>query len=97
MIYRILGLATILHTIFSNPIFSVCTVPEMAADPAIVAEIRALMTAIHEEDIPMCEGVQAGLESRLWPPGPLATQEGCLPRFHAWLAERLLDGGASDG
>jgi phenylpropionate dioxygenase-like ring-hydroxylating dioxygenase large terminal subunit len=46
---------------------------------------------VHHEDIEMCDGVQKGLQSPLWKPGRLATQEHALWRFHQLLAEGLAD------
>ena len=62
---------------------------ELARDPAAVAEYRSILRAIHAEDIPMCEGVQRGLASRVWQPGRLSRQEATLARFHRYLAERV--------
>ena len=44
---------------------------------------------IHLEDIDACRGVQRGIAAQLWQPGPLSPLEGCLTRFHTYLADRL--------
>ena len=62
---------------------------ELAGAEGAAASIAAVVRQVHLEDIAVCEGVQRGLASRLWEPGPLALQEGCLARFHRHLAERL--------
>ncbi len=59
--------------------------PELAAIPSVVDEYRAIINAIHLEDIPMCEGVQRGVTSPLYTPGPLSKLEACLWRFHLHL------------
>jgi phenylpropionate dioxygenase-like ring-hydroxylating dioxygenase large terminal subunit len=63
--------------------------PAHAAVPEIVDGVSQALTEIHLEDIPMCEGIQRGIQSRLWQPGPLAVHERCLQQFHRYLAERL--------
>jgi hypothetical protein len=40
----------------------------------------------------MCEGVQKGLQSELWKPGRLSTQEKPLWLFHRYLVEQLAAG-----
>jgi len=59
--------------------------PELAAMPSVVEEYRAAVVAIHLEDIPMCEGVQRGVTSPLYVPGPLSHLEACVWRFHRHL------------
>ena len=60
-----------------------------AAVPEIVDGVCQAVNDIHLEDIPMCEGIQRGIQSRLWQPGPLSVHERCLQQFHRYLAERL--------
>jgi phenylpropionate dioxygenase-like ring-hydroxylating dioxygenase large terminal subunit len=59
--------------------------PSLAADPAFVEVVKGQLNAIHLEDIPACEGVQKGVASPLYEPGPLSPLEGCLWRFHRHL------------
>lgn len=59
--------------------------PALAASPEFAAAFREQVTAIHMEDIPACEGVQRGVASRLYAPGPLSHLEACLWRFHRFL------------
>ncbi|MBW2282511.1 MAG: aromatic ring-hydroxylating dioxygenase subunit alpha [Deltaproteobacteria bacterium] len=67
----------------------------MLAAPGVIGEddvdgMKAIFTEVHVEDIGVCDAVQAGLQSRLWQPGPLARPyEGVLGRFHRYLLERL--------
>ncbi len=63
--------------------------PAFAAAPAAMAGFRAQVDAIHREDIPACEGVQAGVTSPLYAPGPLSRLEAPLWRFHQHLIARL--------
>ena len=65
--------------------------PEHAKSEEVVSAVRDVVTRIHLEDIPMCEGVQQGIRSRLWRPTRLSPQEATLRRFHAWLADALCD------
>lgn len=67
------------------------TPPEFAAVPEFVAHYREQVAAIHAEDIPACEGVQAGVASPLYEPGPLSHLEAPLWRFHRHLKARLGD------
>ena len=62
---------------------------EAAGDAALVAGVRQAFDAIHQEDIAMCLGVQRGLGSRLWRPGPQSLQEKTLWMFHRYLADRM--------
>lgn len=63
--------------------------PEIAANESARDFILDVSTKVHLEDIGVCDGVQRGLESRLWEPGPLSRHEGALTLFHRYLAERL--------
>lgn len=62
---------------------------EFAASPEAVAYLRASVQAVHAEDIAACEGVQAGVASPFYRPGPLSHLEAPVWRFHAHLARRL--------
>ena len=64
---------------------------EMAENQGIVDFVVKATRQVHAEDIPMCDGVQKGLQSPLWEPGRLATQERALWRFHRLLAEHMRD------
>jgi phenylpropionate dioxygenase-like ring-hydroxylating dioxygenase large terminal subunit len=61
------------------------TPPEFAAQPDYVAVFREQVSAVHQEDIAICERTQAGVTSPLYAPGPLSHLEGCLWRFHLHL------------
>ncbi|MFM1960073.1 MAG: hypothetical protein RL588_1590 [Pseudomonadota bacterium] len=63
--------------------------PELAALPGFAEQMRMAVLAVHEEDIPMCQGVQAGVASGRYAPGPLSPLERPLWRFHRHLASRL--------
>jgi phenylpropionate dioxygenase-like ring-hydroxylating dioxygenase large terminal subunit len=56
---------------------------------ALVEMISAVSRDVHLEDIPACEGIQRGLQSRAWQPGALSQQEATLRHFHRYLAERV--------
>ncbi|HEV2366137.1 MAG TPA: aromatic ring-hydroxylating dioxygenase subunit alpha [Caulobacteraceae bacterium] len=60
--------------------------PELAADAAEMEAARAQVLAIHLEDIPMCERVQAGLNSPDAALGPLSHLEAGVARFRDWVA-----------
>lgn len=70
-------------------------VPEAAlADPAQrgnVDAFRAFADTIHRQDIEACQGVQAGLRSRLAEPGRLSHLELCVWQLHQYVRERLGD------
>jgi phenylpropionate dioxygenase-like ring-hydroxylating dioxygenase large terminal subunit len=68
---------------------------ELAANEAVVELVNKATTDVHREDIPVCEGIQAGLQSRLWTPGRLSVQEATLRHFHRFLAERITAGTAA--
>jgi phenylpropionate dioxygenase-like ring-hydroxylating dioxygenase large terminal subunit len=63
--------------------------PEFAAKEELAAALVDSAAEIHREDIPVCEGVQRGVQSRLWSAGSLSRHEATLIRFHRYLAERL--------
>ena len=50
---------------------------------------RDSFNRVHLEDIPACEGIQAGIQSRIWSPGPLSIQEATLHHFHQQLANAV--------
>ncbi|MFI4975516.1 MAG: aromatic ring-hydroxylating dioxygenase subunit alpha [Caulobacterales bacterium] len=66
--------------------------PRMAAVAQFVAAYREQVMAVHLEDIPACEGIQRGVTSPLYRPGPLSHLEGCLWRFHRFLQARVREG-----
>ncbi|MDO8802093.1 aromatic ring-hydroxylating dioxygenase subunit alpha [Phenylobacterium sp.] len=59
--------------------------PDLAAIPEFVAGFRAQALAIHDEDIPVCEGAQKGVTSPLYIPGPLSHLEASVWRLHRFL------------
>ena len=61
----------------------------LAATPDVVAGAKEVLTRIHLEDIPMCEGIQKGMQSLSWKPGRLSRQEENLRRFHRYLSDAL--------
>lgn len=63
--------------------------PELAEVPAIAAQYREAINGIHLEDIPVCAGMQRGVESPFYEPGPLSHLEACLWRFHSYLKRAL--------
>ncbi|WP_309644092.1 aromatic ring-hydroxylating dioxygenase subunit alpha [Phenylobacterium sp.] len=56
------------------------------ADAAAIETYRAQLQAIHLEDIPICERVQAGLSSQGARLGPLSPLEEGIARFQAFVA-----------
>ncbi len=60
-----------------------------AKDAATVELVSDFLRQVHLEDIPVCEGVQRGIQSRIWRPGLLSRQEETLSAFHRYLTERL--------
>ncbi len=65
--------------------------PEVASDDPFVGVLLRASDAIHQEDIPLCEGIQRGVRSRVWQPGRLSPLEKTVWLFHRYLAEKLLD------
>lgn len=63
--------------------------PELAATEGAPAMLLESFREVHLQDIAACEGVQRGLESRIWRPGPLSVLERCLTEFHQHLAKQL--------
>ena len=63
--------------------------PEQASNSGVIEAYSKMLDRIHHEDIPVCEGVQRGLQSRLWKPGILSRHEKTLRLFHRYLADRL--------
>ncbi|CAN5841745.1 hypothetical protein BH11PSE1_BH11PSE1_10040 [soil metagenome] len=63
--------------------------PDFAAVPEFVEGFRAQAMAIHDEDIPVCEGAQKGVTSPLYTPGPLSHLEASVWRLHQFLKSRL--------
>ena len=61
-----------------------------AATPDVIAGAKEILTRIHLEDIPMCEGIQRGMQSLSWKPGRLSRQEEKLRRFHRYLSDALV-------
>ena len=63
--------------------------PAIAGSEDAAELMSETLRQIHLEDIAVCEAVQRGLSSRLWRAGPLSAKEGCLVRFHRYLAKQL--------
>jgi phenylpropionate dioxygenase-like ring-hydroxylating dioxygenase large terminal subunit len=76
------------HDRFTLDIHLLAPAP-LADDPQFVARTAAIATAIHLEDIPMCEGVWRGMNSRFAAVGRLSHLEGANFRFYRYLRERL--------
>lgn len=62
---------------------------EAASDERWVSANEQIMTAIHLEDIPVCEGVWKGMHSRYFEAGRLSHLEEGNWRFHNFLRERM--------
>jgi phenylpropionate dioxygenase-like ring-hydroxylating dioxygenase large terminal subunit len=60
-----------------------------AAVPEFVESYREAVMAVHLEDIQVCEGVQRGVLSPLYQPGPLSHLEASAWRFHRFLQRHL--------
>jgi phenylpropionate dioxygenase-like ring-hydroxylating dioxygenase large terminal subunit len=60
--------------------------PEQASDPAAMAQAKAQLWAIHQEDMVVCERTQAGLRSPDAALGPLSILEAGVARFREWAA-----------
>ena len=60
--------------------------PAAAADPGLMEAAKAGVLAVHLEDIPVCERVQAGLRSSDAVLGPLSPLEAGVARFREWVA-----------
>ena len=61
--------------------------PEQLADTAHVETLKAQLTAIHLEDIPMCERTQAGLQAANATLGPLSPLETGVASFRNWVSK----------
>lgn len=59
--------------------------PDACADAEQMAAGRALTMAVHQEDITVCDGVQAGLRSPDAILGPLSPLEAGVARFRRWI------------
>jgi phenylpropionate dioxygenase-like ring-hydroxylating dioxygenase large terminal subunit len=70
----------------------VCAPESVRAAPDFEAKLaasRALLDAVHREDMATCAAVQRGLRSRLAAPGALSPLEGTLAHFHRWWLTRM--------
>ena len=63
--------------------------PALAGLPGFAEGYRQQVAAVHAEDIAVCEGVQSGVSSPDYRPGPLSPLERPLWRFHRHLARRM--------
>lgn len=59
--------------------------PEACADAERMAAGRGMTMAVHQEDIIVCDGVQAGLRSPDAVLGPLSPLEAGVARFRRWI------------
>lgn len=79
----------------------VVAVPEAAAAApdleAKVAEQRAILDAVHRQDMAVCAGVQRGLRSRLAHPSRLSPLEDTVLHFQRWVRDRLDETAARAG
>ena len=69
-----------------------CVPLDAASDPAQSAALdtlRAIVDAIHRQDIAACDGVQQGLRARLAAPGPLSHLEKPIAQLARWWRERM--------
>lgn len=57
----------------------------MASNSEAIAEIVDSTTAIHLEDIPVCEGVWKSVNGRFYKPGRFSHLEACLWQFYRYL------------
>lgn len=62
----------------------------LANNEEVVKLAQAFLRNVHFEDIPVCEGIQRGIQSRIWQPGLLNRQEATLNHFHRFLIDRLM-------
>lgn len=63
--------------------------PTLAGLPGFAEGYIEQLSAVHAEDMVACEGVQAGVASPDYRPGPLSPLERPLWRFHRHLARRM--------
>ncbi|TDJ39746.1 MAG: aromatic ring-hydroxylating dioxygenase subunit alpha [Gammaproteobacteria bacterium] len=63
--------------------------PELAANEEYRQTMHATLMAIHLEDIPLCEGVWKGVNSRFHREGRLSHLEAANWRFYNYLRDRL--------
>lgn len=73
-----------------------CVVPEALDDPAHaegIAAMRALVAAVHAEDVVACAAVQRGVRASLAGQGALSHLELGIARFAGWWRSRMADGG----
>jgi phenylpropionate dioxygenase-like ring-hydroxylating dioxygenase large terminal subunit len=62
--------------------------PDLAADPGRMERAKATLLAVHQEDMAVCDRVQAGLKSPDAVLGPLSKLEAGIARFRAWVEAR---------
>ncbi len=61
----------------------------LSREESAVKEYTEIVTRIHLEDIPRCQGVWKGVNSRFYQQGRLSHLEECNWQFHNYLADRL--------
>lgn len=69
----------------------------LAGNRELCEAIAESVRTVHLQDITACQGVQRGVHSRLWRPGPLSVHEAALRAFHRHLAERISAGVSESG
>ncbi|MDO8288502.1 MAG: aromatic ring-hydroxylating dioxygenase subunit alpha [Parvibaculum sp.] len=61
----------------------------IASDASLVSFMADVLRQIHLEDIGVCDGVQAGLNSPVMVPGPLSHLERGVWQFHRYLQRKM--------
>lgn len=59
--------------------------------PAYIADMGEWIDTINREDLVICKGVQAGLESEGWAPARFSHLEKSIWQFQNWYLDRMLD------
>lgn len=65
--------------------------PEIATNADFIAQARATLQAIQEEDMTIYHDVQAGIQSRFFTAGALSPLEQPLQLFHRWIGDRMTE------
>lgn len=63
--------------------------PSIASDADLVTFMGDILRQIHLEDISVCDGVQAGINSPVMVPGPLSHLERGVWQFHRYLQRKM--------
>ncbi len=78
---------------FNLKIHAMVPAQVLEAMPDIGDMLGASFTEIHNEDIPVCEGVWRGVNSRFYTPGRLSHLETNIWEFHQYLKSRMAAAG----